>query len=181
MSRRVPLAAVAACAIAGGCGGSDSPAPAPVRLDVTSPGDATVVRAATVELRGTVSPARATVTVRGKRATVSGEGEFHATVKLAPGTNVIDVLASAGEARPALTAIRVRRRVSVTVPDIVGVLADEAKSQLSDLGLKADVSDRDGIFARLLPGDPTVCATHPSAGEDVDPGTTVDVEVSRRC
>jgi hypothetical protein len=181
MSRRVPLAAVAACAIAGGCGGSDGPAPAPVRLDVVSPDDSAIVRAASIELRGTVRPSSAVVTVRGKRATVSGEGTFHTTVKLAAGTNVIDVMASAGEARPALTAIRVRRRVSVTVPDIVGVLADEAKSQLSDLGLKAEVNDRDGIFGRLLPGDPTVCATQPSAGEEVDPGTTVDVEVSREC
>jgi hypothetical protein len=181
MRRRVPLAAVAACAIAGGCGGSDGPPPAPVRLDVTAPGDSTVVRAASVELRGTVRPASAVVTVRGERAHVSGEGTFNATVRLSPGSNVIDVMASAGRARPALTAIRVRRRVSVTVPDVVGVLAADVKARLTAAGLKTKVDDRDGIFERLLPGDPVVCATDPSAGDVVDPGTTVRVLVSRQC
>src|SRR3954471_6014155 len=180
MRRRVPLAAVAACALAGGCGG-DAPAPAPVRLDVTAPSDSAVVRAATVELRGTVRPASAVVTVRGERATVSGEGTFHASVRLAAGSNVIDVMASAGDARPALTAIRVRRRVSVEVPDLVGVLAADVKDRLAGTGLKAKVDDQDGIFERILPGDPVVCATDPSAGEEVDPGTTVRVLVSRRC
>jgi glucodextranase-like protein/PASTA domain-containing protein len=179
MRRRMPLAAAAVCVLAGGCGG-DGPAPAPVRLVLTAPRDQQVVRAASVELRGTVRPASATVTVRGRRATVSG-GAFRATVALEPGTNVIDVLASAGRARPALTAIRVRRRVSVRVPDLVGVLAADVKARLTDLGLKADVADRDGIFERLLPGDVAVCSTSPDAGKEVDPGTTVHVVVSRRC
>jgi Glucodextranase, domain B/PASTA domain len=181
MRRRLPLAAAAVCALAGGCGGGDGPPPSPVRLAVTSPGDMAVVRAATVDLRGTVRPASATVRVSGRRATVSGEGTFRATVSLEPGTNVIDVMASAGRARPALTAIRIRRRVSVAVPDVVGLLAADVKAKLADAGLKADVEDRDGLFGRLLPGQPTVCATDPSAGKEVDPGTTVHVEVSRSC
>jgi hypothetical protein len=179
MTRRLPLAAAAVCALAGGCGGDDPP-PAPVRLVVTAPSDMAVVRAASVQLRGRVRPASAVVTVRGRRAAVSG-GTFRASVALEPGTNVIDVLASAGDAPPALTAIRVRRRVSVEVPDLVGLLASDVKARLTDVGLKADVSDRDGLFGRLLPGDPTVCATDPKAGTEVDPGTTVHVDVSRRC
>src|SRR3954469_17790280 len=135
MRRRVPLAAVAACALARGCGGA-GPAPPPVRLDIAAPSDRAVVRAASIELRGTVRPATAVVTVRGQRAAVSGEGAFRATVRLAPGTNVIDVLASAGRARPATTAIRVRRRVSVEVPDVVGVLAADVKDRLSAAGLR---------------------------------------------
>jgi hypothetical protein len=179
MTRRLPLAAAAVCALAGGCG-RDTPPPAPVRLSLTAPRDMAVVRGASVELRGTVRPASAVVTVRGRRATVSG-GAFRATIGLEPGTNVIDVLASAGDARPALTAIRVRRRVSVTVPDLVGLLASDVKARLTGIGLKADVQDRDGLFGRLLPGDPTVCATDPKARTEVDPGTTVHVDVSRRC
>jgi hypothetical protein len=179
MRRRMPLAAAAVCALAGGCGG-DGPPPAPVRLVLTAPRDMQIVRAANVEFRGSVRPASAAVTVRGRRATVSG-GVFRATVALEPGTNVIDVLASAGSARPALTAIRVRRRVSVAIPDLVGVLAADAKARLTDLGLKADVTDRDGIFERLLPGDVAVCATDPRARAEVDPGTSVQVVVSRRC
>jgi hypothetical protein len=180
MTRRLPLAAAAVCALAGGCGGQGPP-PAPVRLVVTAPNDMQVVRAANVELRGTVRPGSADVTVGGRPATVSGGGTFRATVGLEPGTNVIDVLASAGSARPALTAIRVRRRVSVPVPDLVGLLASDVKARLTAVGLKADVQDRDGLFGRLLPGDPTVCATDPKAGTQVDPGTTVHVDVSRRC
>src|SRR3954470_8648986 len=94
---RLPLAAAAVCAMAGGCGG-DRPAPAPVRLQITAPSDEAVVRASEGELRGTVRPATATVTVEGHRAAVSG-GAFHATVSLAPGTNVVDVMASSGDAR----------------------------------------------------------------------------------
>jgi hypothetical protein len=180
MRRRVPLAAVAACALAGGCGG-DGPAPPPVRLDITAPNDQAVVRAASVELRGTVRPASAVVTVGGDRASVSGEGAFRATVKLAPGTNVIDVLASAGRARPALTAIRVRRRVSVVVPDVTGVLANDVEERLAAAGLKAKVEDQDDIFERLLRGEPVVCATDPQSGTEVDPGRTIRVLVSRRC
>jgi hypothetical protein len=180
MRGRVPLAAMAACAIAG-CGGGDGPAPAPVRLDISAPNDSSIVRAASVELRGTVRPASAQVEVRGQRAAVSAEGEFHATVRLAPGSNVIDVMASAGDARPALTALRVRRRVSVEVPDLVGALAADVKSRLAGTGLKAKVDDQDSIFERLLPGDPVVCATDPQPGKEVDPGTTVHVLVSRRC
>jgi hypothetical protein len=179
MPCRLPLAAAAVCALAGGCG-ADGPPPTPVRLAVTAPHDMAVVRAASIQLRGRVRPASAVVTVRGRRATVAG-GTFRATVALEPGTNVIDVLASAGDARPALTALRVRRRVSVEVPDLVGLLASDVKARLADAGLKADVNDRDSLFDRLLPGDPTVCATDPSARTEVDPGTTVHVDVSRRC
>jgi Glucodextranase, domain B/PASTA domain len=178
-ARRLPLAAAAMCALAGGCGG-DGSAPAPVRLQITSPSDEAVVRSSQVELRGTVRPATATVTVEGHRATVSG-GAFHATVALAPGTNVVDVIASAGDARPALTAIRVRRRVTVDVPDVTGLVVADARAQLKALGLGAKVDDQDGIFERLLPGQAKVCATDPDRGTTVDPGTSVRLLVSKQC
>ena len=177
MGRR--LAAAALCALAGGCGG-DGPAAAPVRLEVTSPRDEAVVRQPQVELRGTVRPATATVMVDGHRAAVSG-GEFRATVPLAPGTNVVDVIASAGDARPALTAIRVRRRVTVEVPDVTGLVVADASAQLKALGLKVQVDDQDGLFERLLPGRPKVCASDPDRGATVDPGTTVHLFVSKQC
>ena len=179
MARSLPLAAAALCALAGGCGG-DGPAPAPVRLQVTSPSDEAVVRASQVELRGTVRPATATVMVEGHRAEVSG-GAFRATVALAPGTNVVDVMASAGDARPALTAIRIRRRVTVDVPDVTGLVVADASAQLKALGLKDQVDDQDGLFERLLPGRPKVCATDPDRGASVDPGTTVRLLVSKQC
>src|SRR4051794_41638178 len=113
-ARRLPLAAAAVCALAGGCGG-DGPAPAPVRLQITAPQDEAVVRDAQVQLRGTVRPATATVTVEGRRAAVSG-GEFHATVGLPPGTNVVDVIASGRAPPPALDAVRIPPRPHRPLP-----------------------------------------------------------------
>lgn len=168
-------AAVTACG-----GGSAGPAPAPVRLTIVAPTDLTTVHDDHVEVQGTVQPSGAAVEVEGRRAPVA-QGSFRATVSLAAGTNVIDVLASAGRARPALTAIRVRRQISVPVPDLVGASVDDARSQLRDLGLKADVQRQDGIFDRILPGSPQVCATDPAAGTQVNPGGTVHILAARAC
>ena len=97
------------------------------------------------------------------------------------GVNVIDVLASAGDARPALAALRVRRLVIVRVPALVGLAPDEATARLEALGLKADRENGGGLFDELLGGDPRVCQTDPVAGTRADPGATVLLEVARRC
>jgi hypothetical protein len=180
--RLVPLctAAIGAAALTAACGGDSGPAPPPVRLAVTAPRDLEVVHEDHVEIEGTVRPGSATVTVEGRRAAVS-EGTFRATVSLAAGTNVVDVLASAGRARPATAAIRVRREVSVEVPDLVGLSVKDALSKLSALGLKAEVERQDGLFDRLLPGGPNVCETDPEAGATVDPGATVRLLAARGC
>jgi hypothetical protein len=181
---RLTLLAGAACALLlSACGGGDKPAAAvaPVRLQVTAPADQDAVRDTSVEIRGTVSPASATVVVRGARASNSG-GTWTAQVSLEPGVNVVDVLASAGRARPALTALRVRRIVDVQVPDLVGLSADDARSQLEDANLKADLqTENGGFFDELLGGKPRVCQTSPTAGAHVDPGSTVVVQLARRC
>lgn len=181
---RLSLLAGAACALLlCGCGGSDDTATAvaPVRLQVTAPGDQDTVREESVEIRGTVKPASATVTVRGERADVSG-GAWSAKVGLEPGVNVVDVLASAGRARPALTAVRVRRVVDVEVPDVVGFSADDARQELEDANLEPELQTEDGgFFDELIGGDPEVCETTPSAGAHVDPGSTVVVQLARRC
>jgi hypothetical protein len=183
MATRLLILAGAACALLlSACGGSDpEPAGTPVRLAVTAPGDLASVRGGSVEIRGTVRPASADVTVRGEQAQVSG-GSWSAQVTLEPGVNVVDVLASAGAARPAMTAVRVRRLVQVEVPDVTGLSADDAKSALRDAHLGADLQTaRGGLFDELLGGDPRVCETAPAAGEKVDPGTTVVVTLARRC
>jgi Glucodextranase, domain B/PASTA domain len=180
---RPSLLAGAACALLlTACGGGDpAPKAAPVRLAVTAPGDLGTVRADTVEVRGTVKPAGATVTVRGARAQVSG-GSWTAEVALEPGVNVVDVLASAGSARPALTAVRVRRVVDVVVPELVGLSADDARSALADANLEAELQTEDGgFFDELLGGSPEVCRTTPGSGTHVDPGATVVVQLARRC
>lgn len=183
MPRFAVLLAAACCLPLASCGGgSGAPSGAPVRLTVTDPTDQGTVRDSSVDVRGTVRPARATVTVAGRRADVSG-GTFHARVDLAAGINVIDVLASDGDARPATTAVRVRRIVTVDVPDVVDLDADAATKQLEDAGLKADVQRPagDDILDRILGGKPKVCETSPAAGDSVDAGSTVQVVVARSC
>jgi hypothetical protein len=181
---RIPLiaGALAAALLLAGCGGSSPAAHAgAVRLQIAGPQDLSSVRDDTVEIRGTVRPAGATVTVRGRKASASG-GSWTASVALEPGVNVVDVLASAGSDRPVLTALRVRRVVDIEVPDVTGLSADDAKQQLEDARLVARTdTDDGGFFDQILGGDPQVCSTDPEAGTDVDPGATVTVHLARRC
>jgi hypothetical protein len=179
---RSRLLAGAACALLlAGCGGDPAAAPSSsVRLHVSAPADLASVREGSVEVRGTVRPAGAQVTVRGARAQVSGS-TFSARVDLAPGVNVVDVLASADHARPALTAVRVRRIMTVPVPDVTGLSADAARRGLERAGLKADTKSTGGFFDQFLGGTRVVCRTDPASGGRVDIGTTVHVFVGRSC
>jgi hypothetical protein len=181
---RAPLPAGAICALAllagcGGGGGTDASGP-PVRLTVASPSDLAAVRTGTVEVRGTVRPATATVKVAGEPAPVSG-GSFSADVSLEPGVNVIDVLAAAGDDRPALTAVRVRRLLTVTVPDVTGLSTADARTALEGAGFRVDVKRSGGLLDELLGGEPAVCETSPAPGDEADAGSTVEVTVARHC
>jgi hypothetical protein len=163
-----------------GCGEEDPPAP-PVRLSVDAPADLALSHDDSVEVRGVVSPATARVTVDGEDAHVNG-GRFSAQVKLQPGTNLIDVVAGAADgARPAMVAVRVRRQVTVAVPDLIGFTPNDAEDALAGLGLEADVQEGGGLFDFLLPEDARVCETDPAAGTQVDPGTTVKVLAAKSC
>lgn len=182
---RLPLFAGALCAlalVAPGCGGGnagDATGP-PVRLAIASPSDLAAVRTSTVEVRGTVRPSSATVTVAGERASVSG-GSFSATVDLQAGVNVIDVLAAAGEGRPALTAVRVRRLTTVAVPDVTGLPEDAAREALEQAGFSVDVQRGGGLFDDLLGGERGVCDSDPAPGAEADAGATVTITVAHRC
>lgn len=185
ISRRLPLiaGAVSCALLIAGCGGDDSSTASAgaVHLAITAPGDLDAVHDGQVQIRGTVRPATATVTVRGKKASVSS-GQWTAEVSLEPGVNVVDILASAGRARPALTAVRVRRVVDVEVPDVTGLSADDARQQLEDAHLTAKLQTEDGgFFDDLLGGEPKVCQTSPQAGAAVQPGSTVVVQMARSC
>jgi hypothetical protein len=171
-------------AAAAGCGGDEPKVqrpPAAVDLKVSSPADMSTLRAESVEVKGTVSPASSAVLVVGQRAAVSGGGTFSATVALAPGANVIDVMATASGRGPSLTALRVTREVPAIVPNLDGKTADEVRSTLGGLGLKAEVEEGGGLLEDLLPGDPVVCTQDPGAGSQVRRGTSVHVVVSKSC
>jgi hypothetical protein len=182
LSKRISAAAlvVLALAPAAGCG-EDKPAAPPVRLSVDAPRDLALLHASSVDVHGIVSPATAHVTVEGKDVDVNG-GRFSTSVELLPGTNLIDVFAGGtGGARPAMVALRVRRQVTVAVPDLLGYTPSDAKDALAGLGLEADVQEAGGIIEFLLPEDARVCETDPAAGTDVDPGSTVKVLAAKRC
>jgi hypothetical protein len=134
-----------------------------------------------VDVHGVVSPTTARVTVEGKDVDVNG-GRFSTQVDLQPGTNLIDVVAgAAGGARPAMAALRVRRQVTVAVPDLTGFTPNDAKDALAGLGLEADVQESSGILDFLLPENARVCGTDPQPGTQVDPGSTVTVFAAKRC
>jgi Glucodextranase, domain B/PASTA domain len=166
--------------VLGGCGGEDKAAP-PVKLSVDAPADLSLMREDSVEVHGVVSPATARVTVEGKDVSVD-RGRWSTRVGLLPGTNLIDVVAGApGGARPAMVAVRVRRQVTVAVPDLIGFTPSDAEDALAGLGLEADVRESGGLFDFLLPEDARVCETDPAAGTDVEPGSTVKVMAAKRC
>jgi len=163
------------------CGDSDPPPrPAPVRLVVSDPGDGATVREDSVEVRGRVAPALSAVTVRGRPVPVSG-GEWHTTVDLENGTNLIDVIAGAPDSSPAMTAIRVTRVVTVTVPDVIGDSPEDARTQLEAVGLLAEIDDVGGVFDRLIPASSGVCDTDPGPGSKAEAGAKVRVSVAKVC
>jgi hypothetical protein len=179
LSSRLSALALIAFAFAG-CGEEKKAAP-PVRLSVDAPADMALLSEDSVEVRGVVAPATARVTVDGDDVDVSG-GRFSTSVELLPGTTLIDVVAGAPDgARPAMVAVRVRRQVTVAVPELVGFTPSDAEDALAGLGLEADVQEGGGLLDFLLPEDARVCETDPQPGTQVDPGTTVKVLAAKRC
>jgi hypothetical protein len=151
-----------------------------VQLTLTGPADGATMRDDTVEIAGSVKPARAAVQVLGRAVSVD-DGRFVTEVGLAPGANLIDVSASADGRRPDFGALRVVFEQRVALPDVVGRDADTAQEELEGLGLKVRAEDTGGFLDPLLPGDPAVCAMDPAAGEQVLPGTEVTLQIARDC
>jgi hypothetical protein len=173
----VPALALAACGDGGGGGAGGT---SRVELSLASPGDGTVVRAAIVEVRGTVRPSGAAVEVAGRAAAVRG-GQFDAVVPLSVGANVIDVAADAPGARPAVLALRVQRDDRVTVPQLVGDDPDVVQAHLEDLGLKVRSQRGGGFFDPIIPEAKRVCSLSPGPGSRVEPGTRVKMVWARHC
>ena len=178
---RAVLALLATLALAG-CGGDEKrpPDPPAVRLTIEAPPDTSTVKEDSVELRGRVSPARASVQVLGKAAPVSN-GAFSATVPLEEGVNVIDVSATMPGRSSAFAALRVTFDPRVTVPDLSGVVDDEAADRLDALGLESDLEAVGGLFDELRSGPRRVCESDPPAGAVVDPGSTVTLKTAKVC
>jgi Glucodextranase, domain B/PASTA domain len=177
------IAALAGLALLAAACGEDAEPPRDepdVRLTLTGPSDGATLRADSVEVSGSVKPARAAVVVLGRDVAVDG-GRFATEVDLEPGANLIDVGASANGRRPDFAALRVVYEQRVTLPDAVGRDADTAQEELEGLGLEVRTEDAGAFFDSLLPGDPNVCAMEPEAGAEVLPGSTVTLLTARDC
>ncbi len=168
--------------LAGGCaaGCGDDPVHRPVRLEITAPTDAAVVRVGSVEVRGLVHPRRARVLVLG-RPTPVVRGEFRAVVPLRVGSNLIDVGATARGAAPAWNALRITREVLVELPDLIGATREDAITRLEAIGLRADVEENGDLLDSLLGGEWIVCVSDPAAGSDVRRGTAIHLTVAKGC
>jgi hypothetical protein len=163
------------------CGGATRYAASPrVTLALQQGQDGRTVRQGSVTVKGTVSPAGASVQVDGQDATVEGSS-FTADVSLDAGANVIDVTASAPGHRSDADALRVTYDTSVEIPDLTGMPFTDAKDELANLGLDVK-EDRQGSFLdRIFSGDGQVCATDPPPHAHVQKGTSVTVTVAGNC
>jgi hypothetical protein len=178
-------ACCAATAALAACGGTTKRPPAkpppPVALTIDQPSDTATVEEGSVEVHGTVQPPTAQVRVLGRPASVSG-GAFSVQVPLDPGTNLVDVIATAARRTPLMTAFRVTRVILVEVPDLGGKSVDDAQSALESVNLKLDAKRGDDSFIdSLLPGAPKVCTQKPDPGTRVHKGTTIGVIVAKGC
>jgi hypothetical protein len=166
-------------ALLAGCGSDDNGPQRPVYLKMTGPDDGTVLRSDDVELTGRVTPG-ALVTVEGEPVTERGGG-FTARVPLDAGGNVIDVIASVRGMRPSMTALRVVRKLTVRIPDVIGDSPGDARERLAAAGLSVEVHEGGGLIDELLPVDRIVCNVDPDAGSTVDSGATVTLTVAKVC
>jgi Glucodextranase, domain B/PASTA domain len=181
--RTCTIAALAGLALLAAACGEDPKPPRDepeVRLTLTGPADGATMREDSVEISGSVKPARAAVRVLGQDVSVAG-GRFATRVDLEPGANLIDVAASAGGRRPDFAALRVVFEQRVALPDVVGRDADTAREELEGLGLEVATEDAGGFLDPILPGDPKVCAMEPEAGAQVLPGSAVTLLTARDC
>lgn len=163
------------------CGRSAPRPPAPVHLSALTPADGSRLATDRATIAGSVTPHRARVLVMGRRATTDARGHFSVTVQLQTGTNLIDVIAGAAHARPAMTAIRVVRYLLVSVPSVEGQDPRTASAAITSARLTAKVDQESEPFLFLVPLSERVCTQSPSAGARVAPGTTVTLTVGKIC
>jgi hypothetical protein len=176
------IAAAGLCALlAGGCGGGAARPQPRIALSVAEPADGASVTTASVTVSGTVSPRGASLLVLGRPVAVT-DGSFSTDVALAPGANIIDLLAGSPHAQAAMATVSVTRIVLVRIPNLGGEAPQQAADRLTSLGLVANVVTHHGsFFSFLLPLSPQVCSTSPPAGRQVAPGTTVTVQAASFC
>jgi hypothetical protein len=119
--------------------------------------------------------------VLGRAVLPDRNGHFSTSVPLAPGTNLIDVIASAPRARPAMFALRVIRYVLVTVPDVTGKSPGAAATAIRGAGLRSVLHVDNAPLSFLWPFPPQVCSQSPAGGARVGPHSVVTLQASQVC
>ncbi len=163
------------------CGQTATPHAAPVELTLNGPSDNSRVETGTATISGVVTPHGARVLVLGRSVSPEADGSFSATVALSPGANLVDVIASAPHARPAMLSLRVIRYVLITVPDVTGKSPDAAATAIRAEGLQARVHGDGDPLAFLIPVPEQVCSQSPAAGHQVEPDTVITLYLGKLC
>jgi hypothetical protein len=179
--RPLSLLLVLLAATAAGCG--DDPAPPPrkaVVLTLSAPQDGATTRADAVQVSGRVVPASSHVLVHGLRVAVRG-GRFSAPVDLLEGTNVIDVGAAAPGRRATWRALRVIRHSKIRLPSVLGRQTADAVAALEGRGFEVHVTNDDGLLDAFRSRPRVACATDPTPGTELEPGSQVELVVSKTC
>jgi hypothetical protein len=158
-----------------------APAAAPVKLRLSSPADQARIDASTATIYGTVSPRTAQVLVVGRPVKPDADGGFSTKVALNPGTNLIDVIASARHARPAMTSLRITRYVLISVPDVTGESPKDAAEAIHNAGLTPQIHSSGDPFGFLIPLRDQVCGQSPAGNAHVAPGSTVVLDIGKVC
>jgi beta-lactam-binding protein with PASTA domain len=94
---------------------------------------------------------------------------------------LIDVIASARHARPAMTSLRITRYVLVSVPDVTGESPKDAAAAIHNAGLTPQVHNSSNPFGVLIPLRDQVCGQSPAGNAHVAPGSTVILDVGKVC
>ena len=163
------------------CGQTATSTAGPVKLTVSSPTDGSRVETATATISGVVTPHSSQILVLGHGVSASADGSFSTTVTLSPGTNLVDVIASAPHSRPAMVSLRVVRYVMISVPNVLGKSPSAAAAALRNAGLKPELHGDSNPLAFLLPLPEQVCSQYPGAGTQVAPDTAVALHLGKLC
>jgi hypothetical protein len=141
-----------------------------VTVAVTAPTSNSVIAADQVTVRGTVSPANATVQVQGQPAAV-GNGVFTGTATLHGGKTTIDVIGSAPGATPGSTSIVIARESSSSTAGKTQATPQAATPAIAYAG-----SGETSCGEELAVGPDTTCAFAEnvrSAYDSTGPGTVM--------
>ena len=142
--------------------------PQPLSLELQGPDDGTTVRSSAVVVHGRTAPG-ATVTIGGTSAVADRDGRFQIEVRLEPGVNRIEIVASDGAGRSVFATRTVTFEVQTSQTFFLLVIAPEDQSIVS--------ASRQPVSGRTAP-DAIVSVN--GVGVEVDDGgafsTTVTLE-----